>query len=289
MARYRKIDTRMWGDSKFSALSSPPASGKYLWIFLLTGPHTTNLPGLFRAGEMALAKELGWSLEGFRKGFAELFREGLVKADWSARVVWIPNAIKYNPPENPNVVKGWRDAWDEVPECALKNEAYEGFKGFTEGLGEGFGKAFLEGCVKGLANQEQEQEQEQEKTISSNPSGFDHALQEIFGYYLERIERNPKTYDFTSIRKQKGASRLKECLRKTGGDRERAKTLMKLAVDGLVASDFHMGRDPKTQGKRYCEWDKHLFNNFEQMERWWNNLPSVPAVKANGRSVEVQA
>jgi len=159
MARYRKIDTRMWADAKFRTLSSPPPSGKYLWIALLTGPYTTNLPGLFRVGEMALAEELGWTLEGFREGFAELFREGLAKADWNARVVWIPNAIKYNPPDNPNVVKGWRDSWDEVPECALKAEAYQTLRTFTKGLGEGFGKAFAEGCVQCLANQEQEQEQ----------------------------------------------------------------------------------------------------------------------------------
>jgi hypothetical protein len=170
MARYRKIDTRMWGDVKFRALSSPPPpSSKYLWIFLLTGLHTTNLPGLFRAGEMALAEELGWQLEGFREGFRELFDQGLVKADWEARVVWIPNAIKYNPPDNPNVVKSWRVAWDEVPECSLKAEAYQGFKAFTEALGEGFAKAFQEGCgkglAKGMANQEQEQEQEQTDTF----------------------------------------------------------------------------------------------------------------------------
>ena len=165
MSRYRKIDTRMWGDVRFRELSSPDPSGKYLWMFLLTGPQTSNIPGLFRAGEMALAEELGWSLEGFRKAFAEPLSKGLVKADWNARVVWVPNAIKYNLPENPNVVKSWSSTWDEIPECALKIEAYERLKAFTEGLGEGFGKAFVKGCAKGMANQEQEQEQD--KTSSS--------------------------------------------------------------------------------------------------------------------------
>ena len=167
MARYRKIDTRMWGDTRFRELSSPGPNGKYLWVFLLTGPQTSNIPGLFRAGEMALAEELGWDLKGFREGFLELFAKGLVKADWEARVVWVPNAIKYNPPDNPNVVKSWRTAWDEIPECALKAEAYERLKAFTEGLGEGFAKPFVEGCAKGMANQEQEQEQEQEQLTTT--------------------------------------------------------------------------------------------------------------------------
>src|SRR5690349_15303845 len=49
MARYRKVDTRIWGDTKFRDLSSPGPSAKYLWLFVLTGPHTSNVPGLFRA------------------------------------------------------------------------------------------------------------------------------------------------------------------------------------------------------------------------------------------------
>jgi hypothetical protein len=94
-------------------------------MFLLTGPQTSNIPGLFRAGEMALAEELGWSVEAFREAFGEVFRKGLAEADWKARVVWVPNAVKYNRPESPNVVKSWRYAWDEIPECSLKAQAHE--------------------------------------------------------------------------------------------------------------------------------------------------------------------
>jgi hypothetical protein len=159
MARYRKIDTRMWGDSKFRELSSPKPSGKYLWMFLLTGPQTSNVPGLFHAGEMALAEELEWRVEDFREAFDEVFRKGLAEADWKARVVWVPNAVKYNQPESPNVVKSWRYAWDEIPECGLKTEAHERLKAFTKALGEGFAKAFVEACAQPSPNQEQEQEQ----------------------------------------------------------------------------------------------------------------------------------
>ena len=159
MARYRKIDTRMWGDSKFRELSSPQPSGKYLWMFLLTGPQTSNIPGLFHAGEMALSEELEWSVEAFRQAFEEASGKGLVEADWKARVVWVPNAVKYNQPESPNVVKSWRYAWDEIPECALKAAAHERLRVFMKDLGEGFAKAFAEACARPSPNQEQEQEQ----------------------------------------------------------------------------------------------------------------------------------
>lgn len=135
--------------------------------FWQTGPQTTRIPGLFSSGEAGFAETIGWPIEGFRKVFREVFAQGMVKVDWKARLVWVPKAIHYNRPENPNVVKGWRDTWDEMPECDLKLEAWQELKAFIEGLGEGFVKAFEQACqkpsLKPLPNQEQEQEQEQDK------------------------------------------------------------------------------------------------------------------------------
>jgi hypothetical protein len=99
---------------------------------------------------------------------------------------------------------------------------------------------------------------------------LDRALEGIWTYYMDKIGRSPKTYEFTPMRKRKGLARFKECLKKTGGDVNRAVELMKVCVDALVASDWHMGRDPKGNGKRFCGWEKHLFKSYEQMEGWWN-------------------
>jgi hypothetical protein len=99
---------------------------------------------------------------------------------------------------------------------------------------------------------------------------LDRALDGVWTYYLDKIGRNPKTYEFTPMRKRKGLARLKDCLKKTAGDVNRAVELMKVCVDSLVASDWHMGRDPKGNGKRFCGWEKHLFKSYEQMEGWWN-------------------
>ena len=162
LARHAKVDVRIWDDERVRRLSPIPPCGQGLWIRLLVSRHRSPIPGLLCVGEAALAEELGWPLEAFR----EAFREGLVEADWKARVLWFPNAGKYNRPESPNVVKAWRIPWDETPECGLKVKAFYVLKDFTEGLGEAFAKAFREACAipspKPLANQEQEQEQEQE-------------------------------------------------------------------------------------------------------------------------------
>lgn len=166
MARYRKIDVRIWGDEKFLSLSKPQPCGQSLWFYLLTNPNTNSIPGLFRAGEAQMAEELGWSLEAFRKAFREVSAKGMAKADWKARLVWVQRAIRFNKPESPNVVTGWSVSWDELPECPLKVEAYEQLKAFTEGLPEAFAKAFVKACPKPMPNQEQEQEQEPEQERS---------------------------------------------------------------------------------------------------------------------------
>ena len=162
--RYSKVTRRLWTDEGFRRLSRPPPNGQTLWLRLLTGTELTNIPGLiFPAWPSGMAEALGWTKEGFLKAFAEVFREGMAEADWEAGLIWVPKAIRHNKPESPNVVKSWRMAWAECPECALKVTAYQSFRAFLEGFGEAFLKAFEEGCADPSRNQEQEQEQEQEQ------------------------------------------------------------------------------------------------------------------------------
>ena len=186
---YRIILTRMWGDEKFNRLSSPPPNGKYLWIFLCTGPFSNRL-GLFKAGEMTLAEELGWELKGFREAFQEALVEGLLKVsdEYSKdRLIFIPNFLKINFPANPNVIKSWEREWNILPECGLKLEAWHHIKNLMESKDKetkAWSHAFTETCRKPfikpspkplpktstlpLAKQEQEQEQEQEENNLSH-------------------------------------------------------------------------------------------------------------------------
>jgi hypothetical protein len=163
MARYAKVDVRVWDDDRVKAMTHIQPCGQGLWIRLLVSRHRSTVPGLLCVGEAALAEEFGWTLEDFRKAFEEAKAQGLVKADWKARVVWIPKAYKFNSPESPNVVKSWRTPFDETPECALKVEIYQTLKAFVEGFKKGFQEAFAKSCRKPSPNQEQDQEQEQEE------------------------------------------------------------------------------------------------------------------------------
>lgn len=177
----------MWGDSKFRALSALPPCGQGLWLYLLTNVNTSPIPGLFRAGRAAIAEELGWSLEDFDKAFQEVFNQGMVKADFISRVVWIPNAIKHNRPESPNVVISWGKEIDLIPECTLKDEAISALynhmqlidsesdkpekRSYSTAFEKAFGKALLKPFGKAMPNQEQEQEQEQDQEEDSSGHG----------------------------------------------------------------------------------------------------------------------
>ena len=139
MARYRKVEPIIWLDEKFRNLSEKE---KYLFLFLLTAPQTGPIPGLFRAGRATLADELGWEASEFDKAFKELEKQGMARADFSARLVWLPNALKHNNPESPNDVKAWASAYEQLPECGLLDEAVEAIKTYIYSMGEEYKTAF---------------------------------------------------------------------------------------------------------------------------------------------------
>lgn len=182
MARYRKVEVKTWVDNKFRQLSPMPPSGRGLWLFLMTGPFTGPIPGLFRAGRAAMAEELEWDIEAFDEAFQEVSSQGMAKADFKERLVWLPNALKHNKPESPNVVRSWRDEIELLPDCDLKNEAIANIRNHLEMLGAAYLQAFDEiltdenkaslkpslkasrkPSIKTTPNQEQEQEQDKDQ------------------------------------------------------------------------------------------------------------------------------
>jgi hypothetical protein len=167
MARYRKIDPRIWNDARFWVLSD---AAKLIFLLLLTHPHMTAL-GAMRVTLAGLAAELGWLERRFRRAFGEIIRLGMVRHDEQAALIWLPNFLKYNAPENPNVVRSWQASLDLLPECGLKDALMHACRCLVERLPKGFAEGLPEPFRKGMANQEQEQEPEpeQEQEQSSPP------------------------------------------------------------------------------------------------------------------------
>jgi hypothetical protein len=90
----------------------------------------------------ANAEALDWDLLAFRTCFAELATRNMAKADWKARLIFIPGVLIDNRPESPNVVKAWRSAFDELPDCALRTEIMVYVKRFLKALPKAFREAF---------------------------------------------------------------------------------------------------------------------------------------------------
>lgn len=274
--RYRTLDVRLWGDEKFRALSPLQPSGQALFLYLLTNPNTTTIPGLYRAGAAAIAEELGWVMENFQKACAEILMQGLAKADFKTRLIFIPNAIKYNKPQSPNVVKSWASHWDELPECELKNIAYHTIKSFLESMGKAFVEAFQyateKPCMKAMPNQEQDQEQEQTENIGEVKTSPDvvsesvspNSTQEIFKYW-QTVMNHPK-----AKLDKKRRSRL-EAAFKMGYSAEE----LKQAIDGCFKTPFNQGQNDR--GQRYDDIEL-IFRDASHIDRFIENASNPPLV-----------
>lgn len=147
MARYRRIDPRMWGDERFQALSRAKPNAQTLWIYILTGPHTTSLPGLWHVGERALSESLQWPLRALRRCLDATLFQNLLRIDKLHNVLYVKNVLNYDPPASPNVVIYWGKLYDEIPECELKSCFHYDFQNYlyastAEGYRKAFAKAF---------------------------------------------------------------------------------------------------------------------------------------------------
>lgn len=144
MARYSKIERCILNDQKFNSLCD---DAKLVFLILLIHPHLTAI-GAMRATLPGLASELGWSIERLRKAFAEAFKKDMVRHDEKACLIWLPNYLKHNRPESPNVVKSWEQSLDYLPECHLKNELIHHVKTFVNELSAAFQEALPEVFLK---------------------------------------------------------------------------------------------------------------------------------------------
>ena len=173
MALYRKIDTRIWNDAKFRALSP---HGKLAFVFLLTHPNMTAL-GAMRSTIEGLSAELRVPAEAFAEVFGEVFKEDSDKGvgnlaifDPEACCLYIPNFVRYQAAESPNVIKAWAKTLEYIPECRLKSLAVSGVRAYVEGMGEGFRKAFREAFRQALQEGIGESVNSKERAVITAPS-----------------------------------------------------------------------------------------------------------------------
>jgi hypothetical protein len=126
--RYAKVARRMWDDEVFRSWSKPPPNAQTLWQYLLTCPNGGSVPGLFRFSVAETAERFEWSIEDTQRVLQEIVDSGRAEYDPTARLIYLPNALRANDPQSANVVVGWSRQWAELPECALKRRAQVAFR-----------------------------------------------------------------------------------------------------------------------------------------------------------------
>lgn len=202
MARYRKIDTRIWNDRKFRELDD---KSKLAFFLVLTHPDTNQL-GMLRSRSVALAMELGWQPDAMSDAIQTLCQMGMLMVDEKAGFIFIPNFLKYNPPNGPNAVKGWAGLIDLMPECNLLTYALSHLKPAISRLSEGVRSAIPDDIKDAIshaipddikdanetASSIQEQEQEQDISITSNDVIVETAVSDPPVSESEKVEK-PKT------------------------------------------------------------------------------------------------
>lgn len=173
MARYKKIDVRIWNDAKFNALSS---DAQLIFLYLLTSPQTTML-GAVPVDKHTVSRILKFDDIRYGIGYKQLSQYGMLEYD-EAGIFWIKNFLKYNPPENPKVVISYASLLDLFPECPLLIKIAKSVLRACEARGDSYvnalhpefkklakydiAKDMPYGIAYPMAYQEQEQEQEQE-------------------------------------------------------------------------------------------------------------------------------
>ncbi len=205
MARYRKIDTRIWNDRKFRELDD---KSKLAFFLVLTHPDTNQL-GMLRSRSVALAMELGWHPDVMSDAILTLCRMDMLMVDDKAGFIFIPNFLKYNPPNGPNAVKGWAGLIDLMPECDLLSRALVYLKPTIFGLSEGVRSAIPDDVKnaishaiqdditddKEMPSRIQEQEQEQDISITSNDVIVETAVSDPPASESEKVEKPKKGID----------------------------------------------------------------------------------------------
>lgn len=164
MSVYRKIDTRIDLDAKFTALSN---TAQFVFLKLIIHPQMTAI-GAMRASLPGLAAEMRIEAGEFSSAFAEIQSCGMAEYDGQALCLFLPNFVKYQGAESPNVIKAWAKQVEWVPECPLRDKAVRCAKAFSLTMSEAFQKAFREAFREALPEDIPESVSSKQKAVTTS-------------------------------------------------------------------------------------------------------------------------
>jgi hypothetical protein len=166
---------------------SPDA--KLVYYTALIGPRRTVAPGLSLTHVGDLARMVEMSSKRVRGALEELEEQGLVIRDDAAGVLFLPDAVRDDPPDNSKVVTAWAKALRETPDCAIKGEIkrqlVEGAGRFSAPLEEGIENGIRNGIGNGTPTQLQRQMQTQIQGQPQKQGAAAPSLEEVLEFAHE--------------------------------------------------------------------------------------------------------
>lgn len=159
MSRYRAVRTNLWNDRDFNRLSH---QAKIVYIYLMTGPNSTNILGLSDTPINRVSSDLGIGIDtkdqtpglvsiGLNDIFKEIEKSGMLIREESTDAIILPKEIILNQIDSWKQLKGLFSTLDEIPEGNIKKQAIEIIKLIcAEKQKTGVSDEFLEQFNKGI-------------------------------------------------------------------------------------------------------------------------------------------
>jgi hypothetical protein len=111
MREYGKIHSSFWTSQDIREAGE---DGRVLAAYLLTSPHS-NMLGCFRVPLAYVSDDLKWPLQRVLEGFEKLSQRVWLTFDKGSEWVVIHKFLKWNQPENPNVVRAAEKLFAQIP------------------------------------------------------------------------------------------------------------------------------------------------------------------------------
>lgn len=124
MREFSKVYRTLWQSRKFSAL--PDDAARYLYIYILTGPHC-NSSGCYDLKLGYAIADLNWSEHDYRKAIESLSEVGLIEVEELSPTVLITNWVEFNEPTNAKHALGIMSQLDNASHDRLKTKRAQEF------------------------------------------------------------------------------------------------------------------------------------------------------------------
>jgi len=232
MAKYRKIDTRIWHDEKFKTLSQ---DSKFMFFYLLTSIHSSPW-GAYVIDDLYIQADIGFTPQKIKLCWKEIVSNKLANRCEKTNLVCFRNWFKYNPPVNQKTAIACLRGILDLP----KSDVLSTFCKDSEWVSYQLANSNLTFPEPVDDEQEQEQDKDLPKKNGHCPS------QKIIEAYHRILPELPEVKDETQI-KQKIAARWK-----ADKSRQSLEWWDAFFINEIKQSDFLMGK--KTDFHATLDW-----------------------------------